>query len=218
MKILDYIKDDSIIIIPNNIKEKVLLEIDSKDKFMNIKFMSLDEFKSEYYFNYDKEAILYIMDNYNLEVDISSIIMDLLYYVDINNKYDDEKLLFLNEIKKSLIEKNLIVFNSMFKDYISKKQIFVYGYSKLNKFLSNMLDNVNAIKIDTPKYEKNSKVNVLNTLEDEVEYVFNEISFLLYKGIELNKIKLVNVSSKYLYSIKRISKMYSIPITFNKTI
>ena len=173
MKLLDFIKNDSILIIPNNIKNKVLLEIESGNFLLNIKFMSLDEFKKEYYFNYKKEAILFIMDNYKLEIDISKTILELLYYIDINKEYKDEKLIFLQEIKSRLIKEGLLVFNPMFKDFISNKEIYIYGYSKVDAFLQNMLDEVNAIEIDIPLYENANTIRVLNTLEDEVEYVFD---------------------------------------------
>ena len=218
MKILDYIKNDSILIIPNNIKNKLLYEISSMDVFFNIKFMSLDEFKKEYYFNYSSEALLFIMDNYKLEIDISKTILELIYYIDINKEYKEDKLCFLKEIKNSLISNDLLIFNPMFKNFISSKDVFIYGYSKVDAFLKNMLDEVNAIEIDTPLYENANTVRVLNTLEDEVEYVFNEISILINNGIDLNKIKLVNVSNEYLYTIRRFSKMFSIPISIKDSI
>ena len=218
MKLLEYLKNNSILIIPNSIKNKVLLDVDSEDILFNIKYMSLDEFKREYYFNYDKEAILYVMDNYGLEADVSKIILELLYCIDIDREYNNKKLTFLKEIKSSLISKNLLIFNPMFKSFISDKDIFIYGYSKIDKASLHMLEEVKYTKIDIPQYEVKNTVKVLNTLEDEVEYVFNQISILLNKGIDLNKIKLVNVSSEYLYTIKRFSKMYSIPVNITKSI
>ena len=211
MNLLKYIEKNTLLIIPNNIKEKVLNSIEEEQVLVNIKIMSLEEIKKELYFDYDERALLFIMDNYNFNADISKTILNLLYYVDDKN-YTDEKLRTLKEIKENLTKEKLLIFNPLFKEYLKKKKIVCYGYSKIDKFSKKILNDISCeiIEKEIKNYER--KVYVLNTLEEEVEFVFNEISKLIHNGISLNNIKLANTDNKYFYTIKRFSKLFNIPV------
>ena len=76
MEILNKLTDNTIFITPNSVKEQILVSLNKKDKILNIKFMTLEEVRNNYYFEYDEKALLFIMDNYKLNVDISRIIIN----------------------------------------------------------------------------------------------------------------------------------------------
>ena len=101
MEILNKLTDNTILITPNSVKEQILVSLNKKDKILNIKFMTLEEVRNNYYFEYDEKALLFIMDNYKLNVDISRIIINLLYFID-DKDYINPKLQFL----KSAMEKD----------------------------------------------------------------------------------------------------------------
>ena len=214
MELLKYITDNTLLVVPNNIKLNILDSFNNNQTLLNVKIMSLEELKKKIYFDYDEESKLYIMEKYNFKEDIAGVILELLYYIS-DVDYENEKLTMLKEIKQTLIKEGLIVYNNMFLDYIKQKDVMVYGYSTINKFYKNMLNDINANIIDEECKLKISDIYLLDTLEDEIEFVFNKISELLIKGIDINKIKLVNVDDKYFYTIKRYSKIFSIPVYIN---
>ena len=214
MKIFDYIKDDTIVITPSNVKLKILEEINKKDKILNLKFFTLDDIKKYYCFDYDNKSLLFIMDNYKLNKDISKNILNLLYLIEDKN-YNNEKLTFLKEIKKELINNELLFFNEMFKKYLKNKNIICYGYTKIDKFSLKILKEIDCKIIDNLSKPKKRSVYLFSTLEDEVEFVYTKISELIDNGIQLNKIKLCVKEDKYFYTLKRYSKIFNIPIFIN---
>ena len=217
MDIKDYITNDSILIIPYHLKEKIIKEISKNKDLINIKYMSLEEFRNEYFFSYKDDTLLYLIDKYKYGIDFSRTILELLYYVEIDSKYND-KINHLVDIKKDLIEKGYIINNPMFKDFISNKDIFIYGYTRVDKLYESMLKSINCKRIDIDREKINRSIYSLNTLEDEVLFVFNRIASLLDSGVLIENIKLVNVSEEYLYTIKRYSKLFSIPVKIEESI
>ena len=55
------IKDNSILIVPNSIKESIIKDIRTKGLY-NIKFMTLEEIIHRLYFDYNKETIYYLIN------------------------------------------------------------------------------------------------------------------------------------------------------------
>lgn len=214
MDIKEFVQDNTLLIVPSNIKTRILESISNDDKLLNIKLMDLNEVKKHLYFDYTTESKLFIMDKYSLKEDIASTILELLYITQ-DKTYKDEKLIFLKEVKDSLEENGLLVYDPLFRKYIKNKNIVVYGYSSINKFDTNMLESLSARFINCDRKLKTNKVHILSTLEDEVEYVFMSIAKLIHQGIDINNIKLVNVDEAYFYTIKRFSKIFNIPVEIN---
>lgn len=214
---IDFIKakdKEVLLIIPNNLRFKVLNYFNNKDYFVNYKIMSLEEVRDHIYFSYDVKAVLYLMQHYSYNMDSAKDVLESLYYLN-RDSYIEEKLDSLVRIKKELIEKNLLYFDSVFLNYIKRKNIVVYGYSKIDKFYKNMLDSINATIIDDTKMLSTNKLYVLNTLEKEVEFVFQKIAELIKNGVDINKIKLANVSEEYYYTLKIFSDIFNIPISLS---
>ena len=81
MYILNKIENNSILIVPNNIKEKILFLKNNFTNLLNFKIMDLEKFKKNYFFDYTKESIFFVMKNYNLNYSNSIEILNNLYYV-----------------------------------------------------------------------------------------------------------------------------------------
>lgn len=206
------IKEDNLIIIcPNNEKLRILDALNKEDKLYNIKFMTKKEFISNYYFSYDEKAIIYIMKKYHYKLDVTKALLKNLYVIDENKKYSSEKLTFLQQLKKELISKELLEFNSNFKDYLKNKKIIVKNYYNLDKYEELALNT--EINLDAKKIDKN--VVECSTIEEEVNHVCLEILALLKRNIDINKIYLANVTKEYFYTIKRIFSYYNIPINLD---
>ena len=102
MQFLNNLEDNSILVIPNNIKDKILDYINSNKLLLNIKSISFDDIKKGILYDYDNKAIYYLMKEYNLSYETSKNYIDNTYYLN-SDKYDNEKLNYLVDIKNYLI-------------------------------------------------------------------------------------------------------------------
>ena len=197
-----------LIISPNDIKMK-LLSLDNE--LSNVKYMTKEEYLNKYYFNYDERALYYLMDKYDLNIDVAKVYLNNLYVIDINNTYKDNKLSFLKNIKLDLIKNNLLSFSKNFKKYLEDFNIEVNGYYDLDLYEEEALNykfNNKKSVIKVPVYE-------YKTIELEVNAVCLKIIELINSGVDINKIYLCNISEEYLYTIKKLFSYYKIPITIN---
>lgn len=212
---MNFIKDinkDTILIIPNVLKNKVLKYIDTLDKLVNIKIYSLDEIKKHIYFDYNDDAILYLMDKYNYRYEVSKTLIDNMYYIE-DKDYSSDKLNELNKLKKELIDKSLLKKDPLFLSYASSKDIIVYGYDFIDSFNRKMLSNFNNVAvIERKNNDKEFEVIECNTIFDEVNFVFDKISNMISEGIDINKIKLTNISDDYNHALETLSRLYNLPL------
>ena len=109
------VKENTLIICPNSYKEKFLESFNSDKKIVDVNFMTLEEYKKNILFDYDIDTIKCVVDKLQTSVLNAREIIENLYYVDVSKKYDIEKLDKLVEIKKTLIAKNLLLFNKLFE-------------------------------------------------------------------------------------------------------
>ena len=200
-----------LIVCPNDEKLRILEENNNSNKLDNIKFMTKNEFISNYYFNYGNKAIYYLMDKYKYNLDVCKVYLNNLYCIDINKKYKCNKLEFLKELKIELLDNELLEINDNFKDYIKDKDIIVSNYYDLDKYEENAL----GYKLELDKVDLNIKVVKCNTLEEEVNDICLKIIDLINKGVDLNNIYLCNISDEYLYTIEKLFNYYNIPINLN---
>ena len=71
--------ENTLIICPNDTKEKLLEEYSNRDDLLNIKFMNKDEYISNYYYSYDEKTIQYLMDKYNFNIDVCKVYLKSMY-------------------------------------------------------------------------------------------------------------------------------------------
>ena len=127
-------KDNTLLIIPNEIKEEMILKITSENNLLDIKYISLEELYKKF-FNYDIKAIYYLMDKYKFKYEVAKVYLDNMFYIQDN--FDDDKLKLLLKLKDEV------------KDYIStsridiykNRNIVVYGY-ELSKFDLELLKKI----------------------------------------------------------------------------
>ena len=79
MNFLKDLKNNSLLICPNDIKNTILQELNKMKKLINIKFMTIEELIKKYYFDYDNKTILYLMNTYNINYDIALIYLKNIY-------------------------------------------------------------------------------------------------------------------------------------------
>lgn len=208
------LKDNTLLIIPNHLKETILLSF--CDELKNIKIMTDNEFIRSYYFDYDLETIYYLMNKYKLKYEVVLIYLKNLYYVE-NKEYSNDKLNKLVEIKKELDEHNLLKYKPLFLNKLKSMNIVFYNFYDLDKFYLNLIDNLKKItSVEVINEENNCyyehKIYEFKNAEEEVEFVATKICELVLSGVNINNIVLLNSSDIYTNHIKRIFKYFSIPI------
>jgi len=204
-------KNDSIIITTNTYKKELL--VNSKE-LKNIKIYTLNEFNKLYYYDYNNETILYVMNKYNVIYEIAKIYLNNLIYIE-DKKYKSNKLNMLSNLKKDLIDNHKLIINKLFKEYLNNKNIYIYNLPH-TKELDHLMKELNVEIINDKEHKyPNHKVHELSTIEDEVVYVSNYICDLLSKGIDIKNIYLTNLSDEYYKLIRRIFPMFNIPYTLN---
>ena len=215
MDFLNNLVDNSILIIPSELKNKVLDYIDKNKMLINIKLLTFNDLKNGLLYSFSNEAIYYVMKNYKVNYAVAKDFINYTYYLE-DNQYNDDKLNNILSIKNALETNKLLEKDILFKELLkSKKQLYVYGFDYINRFNNHLLDLASKyIKVEIiNKDTKNNVHNVIefNNIEDEVFYVAEEISKLITKGIPLNKIYIANYSNEYFFTMHRIFKQFNIP-------
>lgn len=211
-----YLKDNTCFIVPSSIKKEILFYISNNKMLLDVSFYTIEELKKNILFDYDEKAIYFLCKKYDLEYNDSLMMIENMYYLN-NNECDDPKILKLKEMKQYLDDNNLLYYNDNFLQYVNKKNI-VTTYSNtsfFNDYLFNLLNDVTYI-------ESNNTINhtiyEFNFIEDEIEHVAHSIATLIDNNININNIKLVNVSDEYISIIEKIFGFYNLPINIDKKV
>lgn len=217
MMITEYLKDNNLIICPNTLKRKIVNEINSNNKIVSFRIMDLIEFKKNYFFDYDKKAIYYLMKKLNLKYEIVLEYIDACYYIE-NKRYNSTKLNQLLDIKNDLINNNLLIFDDNFKYYLSNTNIIILDYGELDDFYLNIFKNYNYSSINISNDKRKHTVFEFDDIDEELIYVASDIKSKLDTGININDIKLINPSSEYIEPLKRIFKLAKLPINIENRV
>lgn len=202
--------DNKIVILNDNDKNDF---INSINKLINVKVITLSELKKKYYFDYTKEAIYFISNKYEIKPQIAKKYIDNIYYIeDIN----DEKIGFLKTIKNDLINNNLLIENKLFKNYLNNKDIILYNLKYVDKFYLKIINklkennNVEEYNIENNKTKK--ELYKANNKEEEITFIASKICELLKSGIDINNIKLTNVQKDYYFELIKTFNLFNIPL------
>lgn len=194
--------DYDMIICSNQIKKELLRNY----SFSNIKYMTIDEFKNKYLYQYKSDTLYYLVNKYKLLPENAKIILNNLYYV----KKGTEKMNDLLKIKEDLIENNYIIFNNDFKVFIKNKKILIIGY---DKNLENQLlfEGLNVNYMASYNEKRKIVINEFADIDEEVVFVANKITDLILNDVDINSIKLVLPEEVYDSVINKIFKLFNIP-------
>lgn len=215
MDFLNDLDDNTIIITTKSIKDEILNYLSSLNYLVNIKVIDITEFMKKMTFTYDEKAVYYLCDSLKIKPSIVKIYLDNLKYIE-NKEYKSSKLRKLKEIKDMLDQKNLLYYQPDYIDYLKYKNIVVYtnnDFTPLEKQKIADLQKITSLKIITKEYKNyNHSVFSFPTLEEEIKYVADKIALLLSDGIDINNIKITNLNKDYYNDLKRIFKLYKIPL------
>ena len=143
MDILE-IKNNTIIVCSNNEKKNLLKKLNESDKLLPIKFLSKSDFIKALTFSYDEKTLYYVRKKYNVKIEVAKEYLDNIYYVS-DKKYENDKLDFLVNLKKDLIENKLLKTDELFINSLKGKDIIIYNFGYIDNFLSKLLDNIKSV-------------------------------------------------------------------------
>ncbi|MBE6160633.1 MAG: hypothetical protein E7158_00225 [Firmicutes bacterium] len=215
MDFLKYLENNSILIIPSNIKTKVLDYIDENDLLLNIKIMSFDDLKKGLLYNYDEKSIHNVMKKYNISYSITKEYLNNTYYI-LEDSYESDKLNKLLDIKKYLIDSDLLIKDGLFIHLLkSKNKMYVYGFDYINKFNEYLLNlaskYIRIEKIEKEENEYEHDFYEAKNIEEEVLFVASKIEDLIDSGVSLNKTYITGVDENYNFTLRRIFNSLNIP-------
>ena len=187
MNYLDY----DYLITTDNIKKNLLLEASLNKSFLSTKIITLNELKNILFGSVKKNALKYVMDYYNVLPGVAQTYLKNQEYIEeLHNYLDENNLITYNKVK--LENKKILLLD-----------VFVEKY---------VLDRLNNYDIDINNVD-NKKLDVFefDSLYDELVYIAVSIKRLL-KTIDINNIKLVNVSNDIVFLLKQVFSLFSLPL------
>ena len=152
-------KDNTLLIIPSNIKQNIIETIRKDNKLLDITFITKNEFIKKVTFDYDNKAIYYLMNKYNIKYEVAKVYLDNIYYIS-DKEYKFSKLNFLVNIKKELFDNNLLIIDKYYSNYLKNKNICLYGFDYIDKYFKNILDKFDNVEIINKEYN-NYKINTI---------------------------------------------------------
>ena len=209
--------DNSIYIVPNSLKLKLLEKLSIDNKIYNITFISLEEVEKHYFFDIKEEALLYLLDKTNENINVLKTMLKNLYKIDLTKEYKETKLNNLKNLYYDLKDNNFLIFDKGYKDYLLTKNVYILGYSMLEPYEKNMLDSINTNYLNIESSLSIDKVYKYHSMKDEIIGTALKIRELNSKGISYNKIFLAGIDNSYNYLLKTIFKMFDIPLYLKST-
>ncbi len=207
---IDSLEENSIIICPPNVKEELIKEINLVNPLLHYKIFNKNEVIENLTFSYGYDAVLYLHKKYNYSFENAEEIIKNLTTVP---KYND-KFALIENIYNDLKEQKLLSYNYYFKNIFNNKKVYIYGYSNNDLELKKILNKFN-VKFEFIKAEnRNFKHDVyeFETIDEEVNNLFNNIFSLIEKGISLNNIYIFDYPAEYNFLIKKYAIYHKLPI------
>jgi len=206
MDFIDKINGETLVVCDDAYKKHLI----SRNKLLNVKVMTFNEFLRKFYFDYDESTILYIMEKLDVKYAVALVYLKNLYYIK-DEIYPVKKLTILKNLKNELVCNQKLFFNELFHEYLQKVSIIFYDLDLEEIYLDDFKElNYQTIKPKLQEY--NHQVIEFATMEEEVAYVAYQISDLLYKGVDISKIKLTNIETNYYNVIERIFSLYNLKV------
>lgn len=202
------------IICQSHIKTKILNELQEDSSFKNYTFLTLEDLKRRLTFDIKKEGYIFLANKLDIKFSVASSYISSL--LSLNGKYDSKSGKFLQDIKNLLDDNNYLIYDDIFNQRKKDLHFTFIGYEdtkELQYVISLLADDTYDIYYPTVLLNnKKLTYHLFSNIEDELAYVFDNIKELLASGVDISNIKLCNVSSDYIFLIKKYANLLAIPI------
>ena len=138
------LEKELLIICNNEVKEKILRKAFDEKRLFSYTFLSMNSLKEKLFFKITTEAYLYAAEFLKCSYANSKIITPSIYYVDVNEVYEDSKLIQLQTLKKELIENDLLEFDMLFETFLTRKKVYIYQ-EEFDNFTVNMIEKIKQL-------------------------------------------------------------------------
>ncbi len=197
-----------LMICPSEEKRRLLMNDNFNVELHKMKFMTKEEFFYHYFYDYNVDAMYYLMKTYGFQYDVAKVYLQNMYIIDENKDYQASKLQELKKLKEELIEKGYFHYHKAFSKYLSSYDVKVSHYYDLDLYEEKAI----GTTISVPDCTFHHDVYSFSTMEDEISFVCIQIRELLKKGVSFEQIYLTNVSKDYYYTLEKMFSYYHIPI------
>ena len=178
-----------------------------RKQLSSTQIMSMQEFLNKLLFHYDEKAIYYMMKTYHLKYDVAVVYLkNFVILLETNSTLYQDKI-------NDLLQKKLLEKDTLFVENIKNKKLKIYDYplSIFEKYILKKYQCNYEVELN-PIQQRNYNIQVFDTVEEEINFVAISIIELLKQGVDVNQIKLMNVSDEYQTCLKRIFKFYHLPL------
>ena len=204
------------LIVPQNYKKRLIKQLSQENKLYNYKILTINEVQKKIFFDYDEQAIYYLVKEKNYTYKNAKELLTNMYYIE-NKDYQNQKLNNLVTLKNELLEKKLLKEDNLFKNAIQNKNVNIYGFIHIDKWTNHIIEilkkysNVEIIPLKENEYTH--PVYEFSNLDNEINFIANDI---ISKNLDLNKVYLANINNDNISTIKRIFKNYHLVINLNE--
>ena len=212
-----YLTNNQILIIPNNIKDKIIRYLNSLDKMYNIKIITDNELITKLTFDYSTQTIYYIMQNNKIDYNNANELLSNMRYL-FEDNYTNKKIDNLNNLKKELLNKELLIKDKYFLPSLLNKSILVYGFDYLNRYLLKLLkilEKYTSVKnITKEEFDYHHPIYKFENINYEIEFIANDI---INKKLDLNHVYIYGINKDNESTIKRVFNYYNLPINLKNS-
>lgn len=191
-----------------NSKNSLLFNLGQETSLTPYKVYTPKEFLQIFPYSYTEKALDFIISEEHVILEVAEKYLDNILLFPLE-KINNEKGTYLKNLKEKIIENNFLEENKLLKEKY-KHVIFKIDEYACSKELLQLLKGYHIEMIPNNKNTFEPKVYILNTIEEEVAFVFEKIILLLQKGISPQNIYITNVSEEYLDTLKRVAKQMHI--------
>lgn len=213
--IASYLKENNLIICPNDLAKSIIKEINNMSNFISYKIMDLHQFLENYYFSYDEKTIFYLIKKLSIKYEIALEYIESVLLIE-EKEYHSSKLNELRKLKQELLQKELLIFHPGFRQFLEHTNVIIYGYDFLDPCYQKILSNLpHYIQVRKTKNSLKHTVYEFETIEDEIAYVCHNIKDKLDRGVSIQNIKLLTPGNEYKIPLTRIFNWCHIPLEMN---
>ena len=214
MNINKYFDNNVVFIIPNNYKTSILKIINNEKTLYNIKIYTINEIKKNNLFDYDEKSLLFLINKYSMTYSYAKDVLENLYFILFDENNPSFK--YFVDIKNDLLENKLLYYNELFINNFKNKKCYVFGFNYIYKFekkIIKLIEDITEVEyIEINKDYYNHNALMFHNINEEIEFVANNILDKINNGTNINNIYIANLNKNYLNTVKRIFSFYNIPI------
>ena len=193
--------------LPTRLESVFLRYVEKRGILLPCQLIAIDDYKDYV----ESEAALYLKNHENINFYLASRIKNVLPDISIEKKYRSNRLIWLQKIKKELVQANLLDINHPLN--LQGKDIVIAFHPLYDKTLE-----YGKVHHFFPKPVKNQSFTLYLASDEskQIHCAIESIYELLKKGIDINAIKIVNATREDTWLLHKEAALYGFSIDENR--